>query len=145
MNYTYDRRPGKTAASDQDDEDEKEAKRQRLQDLIGLVDDAVQPANRLLDALDKRTDTDLSDARDRAQAVRDDVSIAEDVEKLEDFIANIQAARKGIGPLETALKDAKKEAKSEKDTDALEAIEDAFDELRELKRELKDIEDEMEE
>lgn len=135
--YTYDNRP-RNAAKDEDEEDP-------LEGLIGLMSDVITSAEEIVSPLERSTDTDLGDAAKLARAVRDDFSTAESVEKLEDFILNIREARKNVGLLEADLKKCKRDAKRGDDSAALEAIEEAADALKSLKRELSDIEGEIEE
>jgi len=136
MSYTYDHRPRKVANGEDKDDP--------LENLISLMGDAITSAEEVVSPLEKDTDTDLSDALKHAREVRDCFSTAESVEKLEDFIANIRDARKHVGLLEAALKKAKKSAKADDDSAAVESIEEAVDALKSLKRELSDIEGEIE-
>jgi DNA repair ATPase RecN len=137
MGYTYDNRP-RTAAKDEDQDDP-------LESLISLIGDALTAADEVISPLERDAETDLDDARKHAQAVRDDFSTAESVEKLEDFFVNIREARKNVGLLEAALRKAKLDAKRNDDSAAVEAVEDAVDALKAVKRELSDIESEIKE
>jgi DNA repair ATPase RecN len=137
MGYTYDNRPRK-AATDKDQDDP-------LETLISLIGDALTAADEVISPLERDAETDLDDARKHARAVRDDFSTAESVEKLEDFFVNIREARKNVGLLEAALRKAKLDAKRNDDSAAVEAVEDAVDALRAVKRELSDIESEIKE
>lgn len=137
MNYTYDHRP---LIASQDDDQESP-----LQDLIGLLGDAIRPAEAIVTELEKDTDTDLSAALKHATEALENLRTAESVETLGDFTANVRDAAKAVQLLEPVLKKLKRDAKSDGDAAATEAIEEAIDSLRGLKRELADIEGEIEE
>lgn len=143
--YTYDHRPRKAAHDKHEDEGKDGDKDDTLETLVGLLDDAVKLAEDLVSELDKSTDTDLSDPMKHAQAALDDLRTCDSVETLKDFIANISEASKNVGLLEPALKKAKKDAKAQGDDAAIEAVDEAIDALKSLKRELSDVEDEIEE
>jgi hypothetical protein len=135
MEYSYDRR---MHASDAEDDGEK------LTDLQGLIADALNVARAAADELDKSTDSDaLEGPLKLAKELCSDFTSAETCETIADYLANIRAAKTNVGKLEAALKLAKKNAKREGDDEALEAIENAGDELKTVKRELQDIEGEI--
>jgi valyl-tRNA synthetase len=131
VSYTYDNRPKKAAS--------KEEQAETLENLIGLLSDAITPAEAIVSALEKDTDTDFYDARKYAKEVLDCISTAEGVEVIADYIGNIREAKTQLGLLEAELKKVKQVAKKDKDSVALEAVEEALDELTGLKRELRDI------
>jgi hypothetical protein len=134
MEYSYDRRMSNASAEDDD----------KLTELQGLIADALKPAQAAVDELDKSTDSDaLDEPFKHAKELASDLSAAETCEKARDYMANIRAAKASVGKLEAALKLAKKHANREDDKEALEAIENASDELKEVKRELRDIEAEI--
>jgi len=131
MAYSYDRR--RIRASDD-----------RLSEWQGLVLDVVKTAQAIAEALDKSTDSDALDApREPAKELVDDLSSAETCETERDFLANLRAAKASVGKLEAALKLAKRDAKKERDADALEAIADASEDLTSVVRELREIEGEI--
>lgn len=133
MGYSYDRRMRHASADDD-----------KLTELQGLIADALKPAQAAVDELDKSTESDaLEEPLKHAKDLASDFSAAETCETARDYMANIRAAKTSIGKLEAALKLAKKTAKREGDKEALEAIESASDELKEVKRELRDIEAEI--
>jgi predicted S18 family serine protease len=124
--------------------DDAEDDADKLTDLQGLIADALTAARATADELDKSTDSDALDAPLKlAKELCSDFSSAETCETVADYLANIRAAKTNVGKLEAALKLAKKSAKREDDAEALEALEDASDELKTVKRELHDIEGEI--
>lgn len=134
MEYSYDRRMRHASAEDND----------KLTELQGLIADALKPAQAAVDALDKSTESDaLDEPFKHAKELASDLSSAETCETARDYLANIRAAKASVGKLESALKLAKRSAKREDDQEAIEAIEYASDELKEVKRELRDIEAEI--
>lgn len=134
MEYSYDRRMHHASAEDDAD---------KLSDWQGLIADALKPAQAAVDELDKSTDSDaLDEPLKLGKELASDLSSAETCETARDFMANIQAAKASIGKLEAALKSAKKSAKREGDKEALEAIDNASEDLKTAKRELHDIEGE---
>ncbi len=138
MDYSYDRRMHASDAEDDEDDADK------LTDWQGLVADALKAAQATAEELDKSTDSDgLEEPLKLAKELVDDLSSAETCETVRDFVANIRAAKTNVGKLEAALKLAKKSAKREDDDDALKAIENAGDEVKAVKRELHDIEGEI--
>jgi hypothetical protein len=137
MAYSYDRRMHK--ASDAEDDAEK------LNDWQGLIADALKAAQATADELDKSTDSDaLEGPLKHAKELVNDLTSAETCETVRDYLANIRAAKTSLGKVEAALKLAKKAAKQEDDQEALEAIENAGDELKTAKREVHEIEGEIE-
>lgn len=136
MAYSYDRRMHR--ASDAEDDADK------LSDLQALVDDALKSARATVDELDKSTDSDaLEGPLKHAKELAGDLSSAETCETMHDYLANIRAAKANMGKLEAALKVAKKSAKRDDDKDALDAIENAGEDLKTVKRELHDIQGEI--
>lgn len=139
MDYSYDRRM--LHASDADDDDDNNNK---LTEWQGLIADALKPARAAVEELEKSTDSDaLEKPLKHAKALASDLSAAETCETTRDYLANIRAAKAGVAELEAALMLAKQHAKREDDKEALKALEDATDELRTVKRELHDIQGEI--
>jgi hypothetical protein len=117
-----------------------------LEQLIGLVSDSLTHANAIVEELDKDTDSGaLEESLNHAKAIADSLSTAESVESIRDFTANIKDAKEGATHLDAALKQAKKDARAEKDNAALHAIQEAADSLRTLVKELRDLEGEIDE
>jgi predicted S18 family serine protease len=136
LRYIHDRRM-RNASDTEDDAD-------KLTDWQGLIADALKSARATAKELDRSTDSDaLEGPLELVKELVSDFSSAETCETIRDFLANIRAAKTNIGKLEAALKLAKKSAKHEDDEEALKAIENAGDELKTLKRELHDIEGEI--
>lgn len=135
MDYSYDRRMHHSSANDAD----------KLSDWQGLIADALNAAQAAVGELEKSTDSDaLEDPLKLAKELASDFSAAESCETTRDYMANLRAAKTNIGKLEAALKLAKRSAKQEGDDAAIEAIEEAGDALKTAKRELHDIEGEIE-
>lgn len=140
MTYSYDRRMHASDAEDAEDDADK------LSDWQGLIADVLNAAQATADELDKSVDSDaLEQPLKHVKELTGDLRSAETCETMKDYVANIRAAKTNIGKLEDALKAAKKTAKQEDDKEAIEAIENAGDELKTVKRELRDIEDEISE
>jgi hypothetical protein len=136
MTYSYDRRNRTESQEKYDD---------YVEGLMGMCGDAAsEVAEGLYEELDKDTESGaLSGPGKFAKDILENLRIAESVEKLSDLVACVKEAQSDLVKLDAALKVARKEAKRDKDKPALEAIADAADSVRALKRELKSIEGEI--
>jgi len=105
-----------------------------LDDLINEVVEIKPTIDEIVAQLSRSSE--LYDAHKIAQAIADDLSTAESVETVADFHANIGEAKAKLVTLGEALKAAKKAAKAEDDTEALDALAEAKSGLSELRREL---------
>jgi archaellum component FlaC len=139
MTYDYRNR----TASDDDDADEKAAKaEEQLEDLMSQCGEAASEAEQLQNALSVKTESDLGEAIELAALIYGDLNTAGGgIEKLSDLVACVKEVQVNIPKLEAALKEAKREAKRGKDGSALEAIDEALDYVRGVKRELNGIDD----
>ena len=132
MPYRYDRRPVTANTKAQE----------HLEGLMGMCAEAVTEIGEgLLEDLGKVSEVS-DDPLELAQDIVGNLRIAggEGAEKLSDVVGCIRDIKAAIPKLEKAMSDAKREARSEGNQVALDALDEAADAIRALKRELKSIE-----
>lgn len=112
-----------------------------LDDLIGEVDDALKLAEELRDQLTDKSDL-LDELSKLANALYGDLDTSQSVEVISDFYANLKEANQKLNKLTKDLTTATVAARKEHDDAALDAIKEAKETVKDLKRELDNLEPE---
>lgn len=112
-----------------------------LDDLIGEAEDALKLSEELRDQLTDKSDL-LDELSKLANALYGDLDTSQSVEVISDFYSNLKEANQKLSKLIKDLTTATVAARKEHDDAALDAIKEAKEIVKALKRELDNLEPE---